>query len=98
MAKAVAKSKKNVAKSKPSAPAKAAPAARKALKPPAKPVERLAVKVGSRVVLVKIEELDWIKAADNYVELHRGKETHLLRETMSALETRLPRSQSSRSW
>ena len=62
----------------------------KEIKPVAKPVDRLAVKTGDRVLLIKVQELDWIKAADNYVELHRGRETHLLRETLNALEARLP--------
>jgi two-component system LytT family response regulator len=42
------------------------------------------------VVLVKAEDLDWVEAADNYVNLHVGKESHLLRETMNSLEGRLP--------
>ncbi len=59
-------------------------------KPAPKAAERLAVKTGDRVLLLRVEELDWIKAADNYVELHKGRETHLLRETLNALEARLP--------
>lgn len=60
------------------------------LKPEAKPLDRLAIKSEGRVVLVKTAEIDWIEAADNYVNLHVGNESHLLRETMSALEQRLP--------
>jgi len=59
------------------------------LRPPSPTVERLAVKSGGRVVLVKTEDIDWIEAADNYAELHTGRESHLLRETLSALEARL---------
>jgi two-component system LytT family response regulator len=33
--------------------------------------------------------VDWIEAAGNYVEIHVGKESHLLRETMNNLESRL---------
>ena len=40
-------------------------------------------------MFVKIDDIDWIEAADNYVELHVGKQSHLLREKMSVLETRL---------
>ncbi len=58
-------------------------------KAPAKPLERLAVKSSGRVVFVRIEDIDWIEAADNYVDLHVGKQSHLLREKMSVLETRL---------
>jgi two-component system, LytTR family, response regulator len=52
--------------------------------------DRLAVKSSGRVVLLKHEEIDWIEASDNYVNLHVGKESHLLRETMNSLEQRLP--------
>jgi two-component system, LytTR family, response regulator len=52
--------------------------------------ERLAVRSSGRVVLLKHEEIDWIEASDNYVNLHVGKESHLLRETMNSLEQRLP--------
>ena len=33
--------------------------------------------------------IDWIEAADNYVCLHCGSATHVLRETMSGLESQL---------
>jgi two-component system, LytTR family, response regulator len=59
------------------------------LKPAPRPAERLAVKSGGRVVFVKINDIDWIEAAHNYVELHAGKESHLLRETLNAIEARL---------
>jgi two-component system, LytTR family, response regulator len=52
--------------------------------------DRLAVKTGGRVVFLRLSEIDWIEAADNYVKLHAGAEAHLLRETMNALEQRLP--------
>jgi two-component system LytT family response regulator len=52
--------------------------------------ERLAIKSSGRVVFIKVDDIDWIEAADNYVNLHVGKEQHLHRETMSAIETQLP--------
>jgi len=51
--------------------------------------QRLAVKSPGRTVFVKIEQLDWAETAGNYVVLHTGKETHVMRETMQALESRL---------
>ncbi len=57
---------------------------------PAGPVERLLVKSEGRVLLVKVEDIDWIEAADNYVSLRVGKDSHMMRETMSALEAKLP--------
>jgi two-component system, LytTR family, response regulator len=55
-------------------------------------LDRIPVKSSGRVVLVKVSEIDWIEAADNYVNLHTGKEAHLHRETMTALEAKLPAS------
>jgi two-component system, LytTR family, response regulator len=57
-----------------------------------KQLDRIPVKSSGRVVLVKINDIDWIEAADNYVNLHTGKEAHLHRETMSSLEQKLPAS------
>jgi two-component system LytT family response regulator len=59
------------------------------LKPAPPSADRLAVKSAGRVVLVKITDIDWIEAAHNYVELHVGKEVHLLRQTIEAIESRL---------
>ena len=53
-------------------------------------VERFAVKTTGRVLLIKVEDIDWIEAADNYVNLHVGAEEHLHRETMAAMEALLP--------
>jgi two-component system LytT family response regulator len=36
-----------------------------------------------------VDEVAWIEAADNYVNLHVGRESHLLRDTLNRLETRL---------
>lgn len=53
-------------------------------------VRRFAVRHGERLTFVATEEIDWVEAAGNYVILHTGKETHILRETMNALEAQLP--------
>jgi len=50
---------------------------------------RLVVQDAGRVFFLRVEELDWIESAGNYVQLHAGRETHLMRETMKALEARL---------
>ena len=60
------------------------------LRPPPKPLERLAVKTSGRVVFVKVADIDYIEAAHNYVELHVDKQSHLLRETLNSIEARLP--------
>jgi two-component system LytT family response regulator len=51
--------------------------------------ERLLVKGAGRMSFVRVDEIDWIEAADNYVRLHTGREEHLLRETMNGIELRL---------
>jgi two-component system LytT family response regulator len=51
--------------------------------------ERLVVKTAGRVIFVKVDDIDWIDAAGNYVKLHTKGESHMLRETMGRLEERL---------
>jgi two-component system, LytTR family, response regulator len=51
---------------------------------------RLVVRSGERTTFIAPEEIDWIEAAGNYAILHLGKRTHILRETMNALESQLP--------
>ena len=50
---------------------------------------RLVVRSGPELVFVQVADVDWIGSADNYVELHCGRTTHLLRETLSGIERRL---------
>jgi len=56
-----------------------------------KPADRIAIKTGGHVVFVRTQNIDWVEAADNYVCLHCGAETHPMRETMNALEAKLDR-------
>ena len=58
---------------------------------PATPhLRRLTVKTPERVVFVDVEDIDAIEAAGKYAVIHVGKENHVLRETMSSLESDLP--------
>jgi two-component system, LytTR family, response regulator len=59
------------------------------IKPEPQRVERLVVKSGGRVFFLRTDEIDWIEAAGNYVRLHLGQESHLFRETMNRMESRL---------
>jgi two-component system LytT family response regulator len=52
-------------------------------------VKRLAIRSGGKTVFVDAEDVDWIGAAENYVELHVGRLTHMLHVTMNALEKSL---------
>lgn len=58
-------------------------------RPATKSADRVAVRNNGRVVFLRVSDIDWIEASDNYVCLHIGKDTHVLRETMSELERRL---------
>jgi len=51
---------------------------------------RLLIKTDKKMVLVPMDDIDWVEAADNYVVLHVGKESHIQRETLSAMEIKLP--------
>ena len=52
-------------------------------------VTRLVVKTAGRIVFLRVEEIDWVEAADNYVKVHAGRDTHLIRETLQSLAGRL---------
>lgn len=54
-----------------------------------KHLERLVIRSSGRIFFLQVEEVDWIEAAENYVHLHVGRESHLLRETVNGLEGRL---------
>jgi two-component system LytT family response regulator len=59
------------------------------LKTPQGPLERLVVKSSGRLFFLRVEEIDWIESSGNYVCLHVGAESHLLRETMNGIEAKL---------
>jgi two-component system LytT family response regulator len=53
------------------------------------PVERLCVRDGVRIHLVRLDEIDWIEAQGNYVAVHTRNATLLHRETLTSLTARL---------
>lgn len=53
------------------------------------PPARFVVRSGARARFIAVEDIDWIESAENYVCLHAGEDSGLLRETMSSLEARL---------
>lgn len=52
-------------------------------------LSRLAVRSAGKTILMSVDELDWIGGAENYVELHAGRASHLLHVRMSVLEASL---------
>jgi two-component system LytT family response regulator len=52
-------------------------------------IERIVVRTGARLVFLRVDEIDWMDAEGNYIRLHVGKKSYLLRETMSGMEAKL---------
>ena len=50
---------------------------------------RIFVRSSERILFLKPEEIVRVEAAGNYVVLHSGKDQHIIRETISAMEARL---------
>jgi two-component system LytT family response regulator len=56
---------------------------------PRRYLKRLAVRSAGKTIFVDVEAVDWIEAAENYVQLHAGTAGHLLHVTMNTLEKSL---------
>lgn len=52
-------------------------------------MNRISVKIEDRLIFLKVESVDWIEAAGNYLLIHVGKESHMIRETLTAMESKL---------
>ncbi len=59
-------------------------------------VDAVLVRTDAKVLRLRLEHIDWIEAAGNYVHLHADGKAHLLRETITAFEARLPPGQFAR--
>jgi two-component system, LytTR family, response regulator len=59
------------------------------LQPRSEYLERIVVRTGARILFLRVDEIDWMDAEGNYIRLHSGKRSHLIRETMSGIETKL---------
>jgi len=51
--------------------------------------DRLSFKDGSKVVMLNADDIEWIDAAGDYMCIHAGGKTHIIRETMKTLQQRL---------
>jgi two-component system LytT family response regulator len=54
-------------------------------------LNRIAVRGAEGTRFVDTRDVDWLKAAENYVELHVGKDCHLIEATMAEIAERLDR-------
>lgn len=59
------------------------------LRRPATNGSRVLVRAGGRVSFVDVPAIDWVEAEGNYVRLHVGHQSHVIRETMADVLTRL---------
>lgn len=50
---------------------------------------RVLVRNGDRVLVLGAAEIDWVEAYGDYVRLHVGQQSHLLRSTLTEMEQRL---------
>lgn len=48
---------------------------------------RVAIDDGDKTLLVRVDEIDWLEAAGNYVRIHAGQRTILTRATLRGLST-----------
>jgi len=60
-----------------------------ATQPARRYLDRVMVKVRSKVEFLRIADIDWIEAEGNYVRLHVAKKAYLVREKIGTLEERL---------
>jgi two-component system LytT family response regulator len=52
-------------------------------------IQRIAVKSDHEISFLRCEQIDWIESEDNYVQVHSGKHTHMIRESMNSMELSL---------
>ena len=55
---------------------------------PAQP-NRIVIRDRDRVLFIDVSDIDWIGADGDYVRIHTAGKSHLVRDTMAAMEQRL---------
>jgi two-component system LytT family response regulator len=59
------------------------------IKASSKFLKRLTIKLTGHTILLPTDEIDWIESYGNYLKVHAGRESHLIRGTMQSLEVKL---------
>ena len=54
-------------------------------------LERLTIHSGGRIIVIQTREIDWISSSGNYVEIHFRNAKYLLRTSLNALKSVLPK-------
>lgn len=52
-------------------------------------LSRFMIRSGGRVTIVDVGDVEWIQAEGNYISVHAGSKSHLLRKKISSLEEQL---------
>lgn len=52
--------------------------------------ERIAVNSNGLMLFPRLDDIEWLEATDDFVELHIGQQTHLVRSTLAAMAAKLP--------
>jgi len=52
-------------------------------------LDRVVIKAGGKLQFIDYDEIYWIEAASNYVQIHTETESHLVRTTIGAVERRI---------
>lgn len=61
-----------------------------AARPAGAPLERIVVRDGTRVTFLAVDDVDWVRAEDDYVLIRSGGRNHLKHETLALLAAQLP--------
>src|SRR5690349_7092602 len=59
------------------------------IKASSKFLKRLTIKLTGHTILLPTDEIDWIESYGNYLKVHAGCESHLIRGTLHSLEAKL---------
>jgi two-component system, LytTR family, response regulator len=52
-------------------------------------LQRLAVEVGEKIILVRVEDILWLQSSRNHIRLHVGRTSHLIRQSIKNLQAML---------
>ncbi len=52
-------------------------------------LQRLVIRSEGSILLVRVEDVDWLEAAGNYICVHLGKRNHIVRDSLAHLEKQL---------
>jgi two-component system, LytTR family, response regulator len=52
-------------------------------------LQRLAVELNEKIVLVRVDDIRWMQSSGNHIRLHVGKTSHLIRQSLKNLQALL---------